>query len=65
MRRNFDPRNTHEKKIWTHEILTRKTFGPTKLDPREKIWTHEIPKRRNLDPLNTDEEIFGPKRYPR
>ena len=38
----FDPRNTHEKKIWTHEILTWKNFGLTK-DPCKKI----------LDPRNT------------
>ena len=26
----MDPRNTHEKIFWTHEIPTRKIFGPTK-----------------------------------
>ena len=39
----LDPRNAHKKKIWTHEIHTRKYFGPTKyprgniLDPRKII----------------------------
>ena len=32
----FDPRNTYEKRFWTHEIPKRKATGPTK-DPREKI----------------------------
>ena len=31
----LDPRNTHEKKSWTHKIPTRK-----------KLWTHEIPTRK-------------------
>ena len=34
----------HEKKNWTHEIPTRRNFGPTKY-PRENI----------LDPQNTHE----------
>ena len=40
----FDPRNTHEKIFWTHEIPARKSFGHMKyqrdniLDPRK---THE------------------------
>ena len=32
----WDPRNSHEKKIETDEILTGKYFGPTKY-PREKF----------------------------
>ena len=49
MRKNLDPRNTHEKKFWTHEILARKN-----LDPRntleQKFRTHEIPMRKNFGP---------------
>ena len=65
------PWDTHEKKFCTHEIPTRKNFGPTKY-PREKtldtrnthktrntpeniFWTHEIPTRK----------YFGPTKYPR
>ena len=39
--KNRDPRNTHEKKYWTHEIPTRKKLERIKY-PREKIedpWT--------------------------
>ena len=63
---------SHDQKYWTHEIPTRKNFGPTSypqekiLDPREKI----------LDPRHTHEEKFwthkiptrkkfGPTKYPR
>ena len=38
---------THERKFWTHEIPTRKNFGPTK-HPRKKIW----------DTRNIHERIF-------
>ena len=50
-----DLRNTHEKKLWTHEILTRHEippriyFEPTKY-PRENI----------LGPRNTRENILEP-----
>ena len=61
----FDPGNTHEKKLRTHDISTRKNFGPTKY-PREKIsnarnthekrpWTNKIPSTKS----------FGPTRYRR
>ena len=40
-------RNNHEKKILTHEIPTRKNFGPTTYS-REK----------NSDPNNTHEKKF-------
>ena len=33
---------TNERKFWTHEIPSRKNFGPTKY-PRENFRTHEIP----------------------
>ena len=59
------PRIIYESKFWTHEISTRKNFGPTKYQ-REKVsalqntheknfWTHEIATRKNL----------GPTKYPR
>ena len=35
-RKILDPRNTHEKKSWTHEKPTGNKFGPTKY-PYEKI----------------------------
>ena len=56
-RRILDPRNSHEKKIWTHEIPTKNNFRPTKYpgeeiwNPRntceKKHWTHEISTRKN------------------
>ena len=46
------PRNTHEKKFWTHKNTHEKKFGPTK-HPREKT----------LDPQNTHEKKFGPTKY--
>ena len=46
----------HIKKNWTHEILTRKNFRPTKYS-REKFWIHEVPTRRNFRPTNTHEKI--------
>ena len=60
-KKKIGPRNAHEKKILTHEILTRKNSGPAR-----KFWTHEIPTRKKfrptkyprekiLDPLNTHE----------
>ena len=42
------------KKIWTHEIRTRKNFGPIKY-PREK----------NLGARNTMRKKFQPTKYPR
>ena len=53
--KNLDPRNTHEIKIQTHKIPTRKNLRPTE-QPLEKIWdaqsthekkfwTHKIPTR--------------------
>ena len=47
------PRNTHEKKFWTHKNTHEKKFGPMK-HPREKT----------LDPQNTHEKKFGPTKYP-
>ena len=35
-RKNFQPQNTHKKKIGIHRILTKKHFGPTKY-PQENI----------------------------
>ena len=54
------------KKSWTHEIPTRKKFGPAKY-PREKtwnprnthakiFWTHEIPTRKNFEPMKYPRE---------
>ena len=40
----LNPRNRHEKKIWTHEIPTRKSFGQTKYR-REKTSVTRIPTR--------------------
>ena len=42
------PRNTHEKKNWTHKISTRKNTKSTKY-PQENI----------LEPRNTHEKKFG------
>ena len=50
----MDPRNTHEKKIWTHERPTRKNSDQGN-NHEKKCWTQEIPTRKNL----------GPKKYPR
>ena len=46
-RKKIHSRNTHDKKFWTHEIPTRKNFGPKKY-PREK----------NLDSRNTHEDTM-------
>ena len=51
--KNLNPQNTHEKNFWTHEISTRKTFGPTKY-PREKIW----------EPRNIHEKILSNHEIP-
>ena len=60
----LDPRNTHEekfctheilmgKKIWAHEIPTKINFGPTKWQKKKKKdWTQEI----------TTRKIFGPQK---
>ena len=61
MRKNFGPTKTHEKKICTHKMPTRKIRLPKLLrgkilDPRnaceKKLLTREIPKRKNLGPIN-------------
>ena len=45
----WDPRNTHEKRFGTHEILTRKNWDSRNtLD--KKFGTHEIPTKKNLEP---------------
>ena len=70
----FESRNQPQEKKWTHEILTRKNFRPTKYpqekisDPRiptRKFWTHEIPTRKNFGPMNTHEKNSGPTKFPR
>ena len=48
------PRNIHEKKIRTHEISTRRNFGPTKY-PREK----------NSDPRRHGDTMARDPRDPR
>ena len=53
----MDRQNTHEKQFRTHEITTRKSFGPTKY-PRENFWTHEIPRRRG-------KHFWTREKYPR
>ena len=57
------PRNTHERKILTHEIPTTKHFGPT--NTHQKILDPQNPKRKISDPRNTHEKNFGPTKYPR
>ena len=42
-----DPRNTHDRKLWTHEILTRKNLGPTKY-PRENILNSRNAHEKNI-----------------
>ena len=62
--KKLKPQNTHEKENWTHEIPTRKHFGPTKytrekiLDPRnthgKNYWTHtKYQSDKISDPRNT------------
>ena len=43
-KKKLDPRNTHVKTFWTHEISTKKNFGLTK-----------YPGKKNLNPRNTYE----------
>ena len=66
------PRNTYEKKFRTHEIPTRKNFGPTQyrreknLDPqntqkRKNFEPTKYPQGKNLDPRNTNEKNLDPR----
>ena len=78
MRKNLEPPNAKEKKIWTHEIPTSKVLWPQKIHEK-KFWTPEIPISKILDPRITyfwtllkfwTQEIptrknFGPMKNPR
>ena len=69
----LDPRSTYEKKIRTHDVPTRKSYGPTKY-PREKLrdqrsthekkfQSHEIPTRKNSEPTTARwHDGMGPTR---
>ena len=46
------PRNTHEKKLWTHEIPTRKIWDEGNTHEK-KFGTHEI-REKIWDPHNTN-----------
>ena len=48
--KKLDSRNTHGKKFWIHEILTKRNFGPTKY-PGEKISDPRNTTRKILDPM--------------
>ena len=70
----IESRNKPGKKIWTHEIPTKKSFGPTKYIlktfaptkySRGKFQTHEIPVRKNLGHKIPTRKKFGPTKYPR
>ena len=50
----LNPQNTHEKKLGTHEIPTRKNLRPTKY-PLKKLGSHKLPTTKN----------WGPTKYPR
>ena len=45
--KKLGPRNAQDKKLWTHEILTRKNLRPTKY--LEKLATYETPTRKNCE----------------
>ena len=47
----LDPRNVHEEKSWTDEILTRKILNPQK-NHHKKSWTQQKPTRKNFGPTN-------------
>ena len=47
MRKNLNPRNTHERNFWTHEIPTKKAFGPTKYSRWQSL-VHEEGKVMNF-----------------
>ena len=69
------PRNIHEKKYWTHEIPTRKNFGPTKYASRKivnpqhthekKFRIHETPTRKNLETSKYPGEKFWTHKTPK
>ena len=52
-RKKNHPRNTHDRKFWTHEY-PRENFD-SRNTHEKKFQTHEIPTKKN----------FGPKKYPR
>ena len=69
---HLEPRNTHEKKFWTHETPTRINVGPTKypweknLDQQntheKKFWIHETPTGKNFEPTKYQrEKILDPR----
>ena len=45
-----DPRKTHEKKVWTYEIFTRKNFRPTKYPQRYDGTMALNPQRTTIAP---------------
>ena len=55
--KKLNPQNTHEKKIWTHKILTRKILGPM-IHLREKLLDPRIPTKKISDPRNTHEKKY-------
>ena len=60
----LDPRNTHEKKVCTHEIPTRKMFVPTKF-PRKKVSDSRNSKKKKFGTheISTTKK-FWPTKYP-
>ena len=58
----LDQWNTHEKKILTHEIPTRKKFWPTKYLRKRNFGPTKYPREKNFDPRNTyEKEILEPR----
>ena len=51
----LNPQNSHEKKLGTHEIPTRKKLRPTKY-PLKKLGSHKLPTTKTEDPRNTHEK---------
>ena len=48
----LDPRKTHEKKFWTHEIPTEKFLGPQNTH-EEKFRIHKTFMKKNIGPTMT------------
>ena len=62
--KTLDPRNTHEKKFWTHKTPTRKKFRPTKKPTTKKFGPTKYPWQKSLDLLNTYDKNFWTDKIP-
>ena len=59
----LDPRNTQEKNLWTHKILTRRNFGHKKTHEKN-FGPTKYPREQILDPQNTHDKKFNTYEIP-